>query len=63
MAKHDAVIQNYAPDMDLVAVYIGVWKVSVSRDENEKVSITVEDTFEVSETVVVLGEEGETQRV
>lgn len=63
MAKHDAVIKNYAPDMDLVAVYIGVWKVSVSRDENEKVSITVEDTFEVSETVVVLGEEGETQRV
>ena len=63
MAKPDAVIQNYAPDMDLVAVYIGVWKVSVSRDENEKVSITVEDTFEGSETVVVLGEEGETQRV
>jgi hypothetical protein len=59
----DATIQNMAPDADVVLITIGPWALSISREENGEVWIIATDNDEGSETRIVLGQPGETQRV
>jgi hypothetical protein len=59
----DAKVKNYAPDADKVVVSVGEYEVTIERDENGQVYICIEDVPEGSETRLVLGQPGETQRV
>ena len=59
----DCTIINKAPDADEVVLSIAEWKICISRDEHGTVFICAEDELEGSSTRLVLGQEGETQRL
>lgn len=59
----DAKVENFAPDMDAVNVTIGDIRIVVERNENGETEITVHNTEEGTHTDLILGQEGETQRV
>lgn len=58
----DAIIENLYPECDAIHIDIGHWAISVGRQEDESVHVTVVDNNEGSVTFLVLGKEGETQR-
>lgn len=59
----DATIKNFAPNMDCIIISVGEWKITVERDLDNEIYIAVEDTVEGSETRMILGQEGETQKL
>jgi len=59
----DAAVENFAPDMDVIHVTIGDIRIVVERNENGETEITVHNTEEGTHLDLVLGQEGETQRV
>ena len=58
----DAVIENYAPDIDAVLISIGSWKISIERDEISDVFVTVKEEESGTEERCVLGKEGTTTK-
>jgi hypothetical protein len=56
-------IKNFAPNMDCIIISVGEWKITVERDLDNEIYIAVEDTVEGSETRMILGQEGETQKL
>lgn len=58
----DAVVENFAPDSDVLLITIGDWKIDIGRDENGRIHVAVLDTMEGSETSYILGEEGYSQK-
>jgi hypothetical protein len=60
----DIRIENLAPDADVVLLHVGdEWQINVERDAQGTVRIVVEDLKNGSETRLVLGQEGETQKL
>lgn len=59
----DAKVENLAPDMDCIVITVGDWKITVDREFHGPVYVTIEDTEEGSETRLILGQEGETQKL
>jgi hypothetical protein len=57
----DAKIENHYPDMDAVTVTVGDIKVHISRDEDGDTHVAV--IAPETRTDLVLGQEGETQKV
>lgn len=58
-----AKITNYFPDSDCVEVEIDDHRVTISRDELGAVHIKVDDMTEGTSAMIVLGEDGYTQKV
>ena len=58
-------INNLAPDSDTVVLTTpdGEWNITISRDIENRVWVVIEDTIEGSQTSIILGETGETQRL
>jgi len=62
----DVEMQNLAEDMDAIVVYVGEgpdWEIDIYRDEHGKIHVVATDLIEGSQTSMVLGERGETQKV
>lgn len=59
----DAIVKNFAPDSDMIQITIGDWIVTVARNENGETEVCVLDDLEGSETTLILGQEGESQKL
>jgi len=60
----DIRVENLAPDTDVILLHVGdEWKVYIERDEFSTVHVCVEDLKDGSETRLVLGQAGETQKL
>ena len=57
----DAKVENFHPDVDAINVTIGDIKVNISRDEHGDTHVAV--VAPETRTDLVLGQEGETQKV
>jgi len=58
-------INDLAPDSDTVVLTTpdGERNITISRDIENRVWVVIEDTIEGSQTSIILGETGETQRL
>jgi len=63
--KSDAKIKiiNFFPDGDMVRVSIGDWRVDIFRTSDGETHIGVQDMKTETETMLVLGQDGETKKV
>ena len=59
----DAIVKNYAPDMDAITITIGDWKIIVEKDYFADIKVSVLDTLEGSKAIYTLGEQGETHKL
>jgi hypothetical protein len=61
----DIIVDNLAPDTDVILIMIGDNQVamSISREEDGQVSVIITDNEEGSEMRLVLGQEGYTQKL
>lgn len=59
----DAIVKNYAPDSDMIQVTIDDWIVTIARNEDGETEVCVLDDLEGSETTLILGQEGESQKL
>ncbi|MBM08062.1 MAG: hypothetical protein CMF69_00560 [Magnetovibrio sp.] len=62
--SNDITIHNGYPDTDSILVIQtnNTWNISIWRDEDQSVHVSVYDNVDGSQTDLVLGEEGYTQK-
>lgn len=61
MKNIDALVRNFAPDSDTITIQIGDWTVTIDREDDGTVFVSVEDGD--TSARYILGEDNETQRV
>lgn len=61
---NDIFIKNFHPDSDAIHIEDknDEWGITISRDENGEVSITVVDKLEHTRVDLILGQDSSTQR-
>lgn len=60
----DAIVKNFAPDSDMIRITIGAWIVTVARNEYDETEVSILDAGgDGSETTLILGQEGESQKL